>query len=314
MKKMLVGFALADAMGVPVEFKSRLSLKSNPVVGMRGYGTWNQPAGTWSDDTTMTLATMQSITHLKTIDVNDMMCNFAKWYKHGEFTVSGRFDIGHTTRDGIKRFFEGMSPILCGSTDINSNGNGSLMRMTPIAMYFYAKYRNNFPADAMKTIHKVSALTHAHPISKIGCGLYCLIMAELLSSVPVQEAINTGLRKGLDYYKDIPEYAQHLRVYSRLFDNNFSALPEKAINSSAYIVDTLESAIWCLLNTSDYKSLILTAVNLGLDTDTVAAVTAGLGGVIYDYNDLPSTWLKTLRKKDYLERMEQAFFKTLESL
>lgn len=316
MKRMLVGFALADAMGVPVEFKSRLELKSNPVVDMRGYGTYQVPPGTWSDDTTMTVATMESIARLGTIDYDDLMKNFAAWYTDGDFTVNGRFDIGHTTRAGVKRYLKGTNPLECGETDSHSNGNGSLMRMVPIGMYLYALYGYDFPDEAMDVIHNVSALTHAHPISQMGCGFYCLILSGLLNGLPPMIAFVRGLYKGIEYYRYRPNFSKRLEAYARLFDKGFSRLPERDIQSSGYVVHTLEAAMWCLLNTRDYKSLILKAINLGEDTDTVAAVASGLGGVVYDYDyhDLPKGWLDKLRKKKYLEDIEEAFINRLEAM
>jgi len=136
-KSMLLGFAVADALGVPVEFKSRESLKKNPVVDMQGFGTYNQPAGTWSDDTSMTLATMESISRLKKIDYADIMQNFSMWLESGKFTPFGKvFDCGMTCRRAIfnfstKIFGKNKPPLECGLADENSNGNGLLMRILP---------------------------------------------------------------------------------------------------------------------------------------------------------------------------------------
>ena len=139
-KSALLGLAIADALGVPVEFKSRNYLKKMPVQTMQGYGTYHQPAGTWSDDTTMTIATMESIARKKVVDYTDIMTNFAKWYKDDEFTVDGLFDIGNTTGSAIKNFFRGNAPLSCGLKSEYSIGNGSLMRILPIAFYLYNKF------------------------------------------------------------------------------------------------------------------------------------------------------------------------------
>ena len=311
-KKLLVGFATADAMGVPVEGFPREKLRNDPVTNMREFGSWNQPAGTWSDDTTMTIATMESITRLKKINYDDIMRNFVKWYKNGEFTVSGLFDIGITTSQAVSNFIHGTPAVECGGKDIHSNGNGSLMRMVPIALYLHRHYSNNFDTEAMKVIHKMSALTHGHPISQMCCGFYCLIAAELLENKPITTAVTDGLSKGANFYKKIPKVAVAVdKYFGRLLDEKFINLPEIAIESSGYVLHSLEAAIWCLLNTNDYRSLILKAVNLGRDTDTIGAIASGLGGLVYSFEDLPMEWISKLRKKEYLEKIENAFLNSL---
>lgn len=310
-RKVILGFAIADAIGVPVEFSWREDLKKNPVISMRGHGTYDQPVGTWSDDTTMTIATMESIARLKTIDYNDIMTNFAKWYNDDAFTIDGLFDIGRTTNHAINRFLKGTPALDCGDKDIESNGNGSLMRIMPIALYLYSKHGNNLSNDDMEIIHNVSALTHGHEISKMCCGFYCLIAAELLEGKSPKEAVAIGFSKGVKFYKEVPVFAPMLKYFDRLLDSGFVNLPEDMIESSGYVLHTLEAAIWCLLNTTDYKSLILKAVNLGRDTDTVGAVASGLGALAYNVDDLPAEWIAKLRKREYLENIEEAFFKSL---
>jgi len=308
-KSMLLGFAVADALGVPVEFKSRESLKKNPVVDMQGFGTYNQPAGTWSDDTSMTLATMESISRLKKIDYADIMQNFSLWLERGKFTPFGKvFDCGMTCRRAIfnfstKIFGKTKSPLECGIADENSNGNGSLMRILPVIFYLYKIYGENFSVEAMKIIHEISSLTHAHKRSQIGCGIYSLIAVEVLSGKNLQESIAIGLEKSKNFYADEPE----IKNYSRLFQKNFKNLPEDEIKSSGYVVDTLEAALWCLLNTDSYKNLVLKAVNLGGDTDTIAAVAGGLAGIFYGVENIPQEWLETLQNKNYLENIAEKF-------
>lgn len=313
-KNAILGFAIADATGVPVEFSSSEELKRFPVISMRGYGTYNKPAGTWSDDTTMTIATMESIARMGKIDYTDIMNNFVKWYDKGEFTVDGLFDIGITTRKGIYNFKDGAPATESGLDGERSNGNGSLMRIMPVAVYLHTLYGSNFNSEAMDIIHNVSSLTHAHEISQIACGLYCLIAAELLEGKPIKEAIINGLSKGLAYYESDPDFAIHLKHFARIYDENFAQLPEDEIKSGGYVIESIEAALWCLQNTSDFKSLILKAVNRGHDTDTTAAISAGLGCLIYDTNTLPNEWIKTLRSKEQLKNIEDAFINTLEKL
>lgn len=308
LKSMLLGFAVADALGVPVEFKSRERLKNNPVVDMRGYGTYNQPAGTWSDDTSMTLATMESISRLKKIDYADIMQNFSLWLESGKFTPFGKvFDCGITTRRAIFNFSTKISPLECGLSDENSNGNGSLMRILPVACYLYSVGGKNFDDKAMETIHNASRLTHAHKRSQIACGIYSLIAAELLEGNALEKSVAEGLSRAKNFYAAEPE----LQNYSRLFEDDFKNLPETEIQSSGYVVHTLEAVIWCLLNTDNYKSLALKAVNLGEDTDTVAAIAGGLAGIVYGVENIPAEWLAELQNKNYLEELAEKFFESL---
>ena len=304
-RSMVYGLATADALGVPVEFMSRERLKKNPVEGMTDGGVWSQPAGTWSDDTSMALATMESIGRFKKIDLEDIMNNFVEWFDHDEFTAGNyTFDIGNTTATAIENYLDGAPIGDCGLTSPNSNGNGSLMRIVPMAMWLH-------PIDDSKMgfIHDVSALTHAHPISLIACGTYCLIADQLLDGKSIDRAVADGLSRAEKYYSQ--KFPDKMKTYARLFDPQFGALDEDAIKSSGYVVDSLEAAIWCLLNTTDYRELALKAVNLGGDTDTVGAIAGGLGGIVYGIDDIPSEWIDVLKNKVLLDEIAATFFNAI---
>lgn len=306
---MLLGHAVGDAVGVPVEFSSRLKLKNNPVTNMRAFGTYNQPAGTWSDDTSLTVAAMESIARLKKIDYGDIMQNFADWHGNNKFTANDEtFDCGNTTGAAIRNFLEGNAPLSCGISDEYSNGNGSLMRIFPAAVYIYMTRGNNFDEDAIDTIHKFSALTHAHKRSFVACVIYCRIAAEIFDGQNLSSAIHAGFEKSMDYYSGRSDFSDEVNHYRFFFPENFGALPEEKINSRGYVVDALKAALWCLLNTEDYKSLVLRAVNLGGDTDTIAAIAGGLAGAFYGVENIPADWLTTLKKKSYLEKIAADFY------
>lgn len=304
LKGMLLGLATGDALGVPVEFESRRRLKENPVTGMRDYGSWSQPAGTWSDDTSLTIAAMESITRRGKIDYQDIMENFLRWYERDEFTANGvRFDVGNTTRSAIVRFSRRiLPPSKCGSTDANANGNGSLMRILPATLYLYGT-RGKIGGDELKIIHDFSAMTHGHIISKISCGIYSLIAAQILNGKNISDAFALGISDAKNFYGEDVAF----KNFSRLCDENFAALSEDEISASGFVVDTLEAALWCLLNTNDYKTLALKAVNLGEDTDTVGAVAGGLAGIIYGVESIPEEWLNILKRRDYLEKICEDF-------
>lgn len=303
---MLLGHAVGDAMGVPVEMSLRSRLADNPVTEMRGYGANNQPPGTWSADTALTVATMESMTRRGKIDYEDILRNFVDWYSGGLFTVDGEnFDCDPVTAKAIENFLKGARPLENGIADEYSNEGGSLMRMIPAAAYVYARPKN--PDTDMRTVHNLSALTHAHPRTWIACGIYANIAWEIFDGKNLHDAITDGLSRAREFYKTITKFSVELPKYEGLFDKDFAALPESKIVSRVYIVDNLKAALWCLLNTDNYRDSVLKAVNLGGDADTVGAVAGGLAGAAYGIEQIPAEWLDVLRKKDYLSKIAADF-------
>lgn len=297
----ILGHAVADALGVPVEFVDRKKIDKNPVNEMRGFGVYPYPAGTWSDDTSMTLAALDSLSN-GVVNWNDIMTKFGDWLQDGAYTPMGEtFDAGRTCIKSIIDYFaHNCKPLECGQTNENSNGNGSLMRILPFVLYcMYNKQADN----DIELIHKASCLTHAHRRSQIACGIYAEIIWQIIDN-PVKESVYTGLSKAYEIYSKEDEF----KHYSRIFDKNFSNTDRALIKSSGYVVDTLEAAIWCLLTTDSYSECVLKAVNLGGDTDTVAAVSGGLSGALYGYDSIPKEWLDTLARYDYIEELcEKAY-------
>jgi len=300
----IMGSCVADALGVPVEFESRENLKENHVIDMRSYCTHNQKAGTWSDDTIMTLCLVDSLAY--GLNYTDIMTNFMKWINTGDYTAYGDvFDIGNATRKALIRFGDGIAPLECGGLSDNDNGNGSLMRILPILFYLQAIYGNEFTKinEAMNIIHDVSALTHAHKRSLIACGIYISVASMLTEDMNLSTAVEIGIYNAVEYYKERGEFTEELLYYKRLCNKNFSRISRKNIKSSGYVVDTLEASIWCLLNTKTYKDCVLMAVNLGEDTDTVASVAGGLAGLHYGYDSIPKEWVSVIAKHDYIKNL-----------
>jgi ADP-ribosylglycohydrolase len=294
-KAVMLGHAIGDALGVPVEFNSRERLEKSPVVDMRGFGTYNVPAGTWSDDTSMSLCALASMSK-GNIDYDDIMRNFGKWCYDGEFTTDGVvFDIGNTCSCAIDNYFYGNKPVSrCGMANINSNGNGSLMRIHPFVLYAY--YNNMNENEFVEMIDTASSLTHAHVCSVDGCVIYAYILRELLN-VPIKSSVY----KGIDYARSKVRSAD--RYYNRVFSGELETLDREDIKSTGYVVSSLEAAIWCLLTTDSYAECVLKAVNLGGDTDTIAAIAGSLAGALYGLDAIPANWVDKLRKKEYIEEM-----------
>lgn len=307
LKALMVGHAVGDALGVPVEFCSREELEELPVIDMMGWGSYPVPEGCWSDDTSMSLATLDSLKQDK-IDYDDIMKKFVAWVSRDEYTPTGEvFDMGRTCLTAIRNYLkaDGKPALECGLDEDFSNGNGSLMRIHPVAFYLYHKgYEIN---DALEIIHKVSSITHAHERSKVACGIYTIVLWELLEN-PNKLSVYEGIRKANEIYASSSEYEIYKktlidRIGSLEIMSSDKAVARNEIRSTGYVVDTLEAAIWCVLTTKDYKECILKAVNLGEDTDTVAAVAGGLAGVLYGYDTIPQEWLKQIKKLDYIGTM-----------
>lgn len=288
----ICGFVVGDALGVPVEFYSRKELEENPVVDMEGYGTYNQPKGTWSDDSSMTIATMYSIVNKKCIDYADIMDEFCKWAFEGKHTPHGeRFDIGNTTSRGLDRYRKGEEPLKSGGTSTHDNGNGSLMRILPLAY---------IPNIDYETIENISALTHGHDRSKIACVLYVEIAKSMLKNdLTIDEHINNACEKIKNYYEDNEE----LEEFNRIFNNDFS----EGIRSGGYVIDTIETVVYCLKNTDNYKDAVLMAVNFGIDTDTNAAICGGLAGIYYGFDEIPVDWIESIYKLDEILSLCEKF-------
>ena len=296
-KAVMLGHAVGDALGVPVEFCGRDELVKKPVTDMVGYGTYPYPEGCWSDDTSMSLSALDSLAGGK-LDFDDIMVKFGEWYYDDEYTPTGEmFDVGNTCSYAIDNYFAYHKPVEeCGLTGEHSNGNGSLMRIHPFVLYAYA---NQMSVDEwLGVIVKASALTHSHDRSKIGCLIYTFVLMSLLKDKG-KDGIKDALKKSEHYLSACAEFAP----YERIFKSDFAELPRDEIKSSGYVVDTLEAALWCLLKTDNYRDCVLKAVNLGDDTDTVAAVAGGLAGALYGYDAIPKEWLDTLKRRDYIEEM-----------
>lgn len=297
----IIGHAIGDAMGVATEFNPREKLMANPVVDMVKSVVHNQPEGTWSDDTSMEIATIDSFIEKKCFDYDDIMKRWVGWINNAEYTCNGvTFDVGRTCLNAINKYYSGSSPLECGLNDISSNGNGSLMRILPVALYCYSKNSND--SEIISLVNDISSLTHAHDISKLGCFIYVKFVIYLLSGLSKEEAYSNI--KSLDYSVYSVEA---INVYDRILKNNIYDYPLDEIKSSGYVVDTLECVLWILFNKNSYRNCIITSTNIGEDTDTIGAILGSMAGIIYGYDNIPVEWLEKLRRKDYLIDLANKF-------
>ncbi len=297
----ILGVAVGDALGLPVEGVPRACLKASPVTGMQGYGSHNKPPGFWSDDTSLTACTAESL--LSGFDPEDLGRRFWQWLRCGYWTPSGRaFGIGGTTWRALQRLGRGESALSSGEKGEESNGNGSLMRILPVALYFSAAPEQ----DLLEAIHTASAITHAHPRSLVACGLYGLWVRGLVAGSGPREAYQAVVSRAPEVYSE-PPYAGELSHFRLFLSGRLADLPEEEIPSSGYVVDTLLAAGWAFLTSSGFAETVLRAVNLGGDTDTVAAVAGGLAGVCYGVRDIPRAWREALARSGDLAALAARF-------
>lgn len=289
----LLGVAIGDALGVPVEFKSRTYLKKNPVTDMIGFGTHKQPAGTWSDDSALTFCLAEALIDGYTIEKS---ANYLlKWYSENYWTANGDvFDIGNTTLRVIVKLKSGVGAHESGLKSEQSNGNGSLMRMSSLIVFLSERTID----ERFEFIKEESSITHAHNISIIACFYFVEFGIKLLK----------GQDKN-DVYKELqfemPEFLSkqsiqksELSVFERLLDEDISLKQEKDIKSTGFVLHTLEASVWCLLNSSSFEEAVLKAVNLGDDTDTTASVVGALAAIIYGKQAMPEKWIEKIPRKD----------------
>lgn len=308
----MMGVVAGDALGCPVQFMSREEIANRPqgpVVEMEGHGTYNMPVGTWTDDSSMALAALDSIRELGEVDLEDIMTRFVDWYEDGEYTPFGQsFDMGNTCSLAIEKFEREHDPLTCGGMSERSNGNGSLMRIMPACLYAYD--RDLSDVDAVKAVNGIGGLTHNHLRAKIACGLYYFcVKAVLNGDGSLMERLQNGLNEGFSFYeRDIVNRVE-LSYYGRLRDlKEFADVSADGIRSTGYVVDSIEAATWCLITTNTYRDCLLKAVNLGDDTDTIGAIAGGLAALYYGYDGIPADWLAIIQRKEWIEeicRMEK---------
>ncbi|MBM4176754.1 MAG: ADP-ribosylglycohydrolase family protein [Ignavibacteria bacterium] len=303
-KSALFGVAVGDALGVPVEFKSRDTIRKNPVTDMIGYGTYNLPAGTWSDDSSLTFCLAEALT--QDFNLNVIGQNFVKWYHENYWTPHGNvFDIGIATRQAILRLARGEKPELAGGFDESDNGNGALMRILPLLFYILDKQIN----ERYDITKKVSSITHGHIRSVIACFYYLEFAKQIFDGKDKFKIYGNLQTEISNHLKRLSINPKEIALFDRLLKSEIYKLDEEEIQSSGYVLHTLEASIWCLLTTDNYKEAVLKAVNLGSDTDTTGAVTGGLAGLLYGFDNIPKNWIDQIARKKDLENLTERLLK-----
>jgi len=296
----LLGLALGDALGVPVEFSSRADRAADPVRGMRSGGPWKQRAGTYSDDASLALCLAESIV-LRAFDPEDFGRRALAWRDTGLWTARGEvFDCGGATNSALARIRAGTRPVLAGGRGEADNGNGSLMRILPASIWLAS-----LPEPArFNCLAAYTAVTHGHPRCMLASWLHCLVAAELLRGQAPAEAYRSAMAAARTLLPSLPAKARdEAGAYARVLDGKLGELDSGAIRGSGYVVHCLEAALWCLLATGGFEECVLAAVNLGEDTDTTAAVAGGVAGLAYGRSALPAEWISVLARSDEIEAL-----------
>ena len=278
----LLGLAVGDAVGTTVEFKKRGDFA--PVTDMTGGGPFGLEAGQWTDDTSMALCLAESLTEQGGFDPHDQMTRYVRWLREGHMSSTGTcFDIGYATETALHRFEEDGEPF-AGSTDPHSAGNGSIMRLAPIPLFYYPD-----TDAAVRYAGESSRTTHAARECIEACQLFaCLLVAAL-----------DGRKK--DEFLFDPANAQRMERSEKLRKiarGEYAVKSEDEIRGSGYVVESLEAALWSFLHTDSYEDAILKAVNLGDDADTTAAVCGQIAGAFYGASGIPARWLDKLYMRE----------------
>lgn len=293
----IMGAIVGDAIGLPFEFKDRNEIKKKDIKKLNTKGYHNLPIGTWSDDSSMILCTTESM--LSGYNYKNIGDKFCEWKYDGHWTPYGvLFDIGGTTSKAItnirsKKDYSGVN-------DINSCGNGSLMRIIPLLFYIKDNRKERF--DIVK---EVSSLTHSNIKCIIACSIYievCLNILDRCDKVTAYEKMKPAI---INYYK---EYNKELNAFHNILYQNILNIDKNELSGSGYVIHTLESTLYSFLSTKNFKRAIYTAILLGDDTDTVASITGGLAGLYYGYTKIPQKWNKLIVKKEEILDLLEDFY------
>jgi ADP-ribosyl-[dinitrogen reductase] hydrolase len=282
----LLGLACGDALGSSVEFEPRGNFP--PVTDMIGGGAFSLRPGEWTDDSAMALCLAESLIECKGIDPKDQMKRYCDWMNNGHMSSNGScFDIGGTTEDALLRFQKTSEPF-SGSSDPQNSGNGSIMRLAPVPIYYFPDLEKvvRYSAESSRTTHGAEECVDA-------CKLLGFIIAKALAEYSKNDILFAN-----DYLK---EHGHVLCEKIRgMADGGYKDKPESEIRSDAYVVHTLEAALWCFYHTDSFEDAVLKAVNLGDDADTTGAVCGQIAGAYYGINNIPIRWFEKLAMKDQI--------------
>ncbi|HEY3440860.1 MAG TPA: ADP-ribosylglycohydrolase family protein [Paludibaculum sp.] len=284
----LLGLAVCDALGAAVEFQPPGSFP--PVTEMTGGGAFHLEPGQWTDDTSMALCLAESLIERRAFDARDQMERYLRWWRHGHWSSTGHcFDIGTTTAAALRRFEETGDPF-SGSTDPRAAGNGSLMRLGPVALWL--------ARDEVQAVHEAarsSRTTHGAPACVDACRYFAALLCGALRGCPKEELL-------------APRFWRHQPLVSRIEEirqGSFLHKEPPVIRGAGYVVESLEAVLWAFAKSTDFEHGALLAVNLGDDADTTGAIYGQIAGAFYGEDSIPERWRELLHRGDEIGRMAE---------
>ena len=285
----LLGLAVGDAIGMPVEARRRGSFE--PITSMVGGGAFNRPAGHWTDDTAMAICLAESLLDCEGFDARDQMDRYCRWARRDDLGDTGtNFDIGMTIASALARYMETAEPF-AGSKEPDTAGNGCIMRLAPVPMYFRqdVEAAGHWSGESSRTTHGTAECVDASR-------LFGRILSRALQGASKPDAL----------FADADDFsgAPSIEAIAR---GGYVEKSEDEIKGTGYVVESLEAALWCFHHAADYRSAVLMAANLGEDADTTAAVCGQVAGAHYGSSAIPSEWLEPLLMRDNLEQLAARF-------
>jgi ADP-ribosylglycohydrolase len=288
----LLGLAIGDAVGTTVEFSAPGTFK--PVTEMVGGGPFGLKAGEWTDDTSMALCLAESLVERGEFDPVDQLERYIRWWKEGYWSSNGRcFDIGNATRYALAEFLKSHAPY-CGQTSANSAGNGSLMRLAPVPMFF----ASDMPL-AIETSGESSRTTHGAKTCIDGCRYYASLLVGALSGASKEELLRPFFAPSPNYWQEHPLCQEIADVAN----GSFRTKSPPEIQGSGYVVRSLEAALWAFAKSDSFRDGCLLAVNLGDDADTTAAVYGQIAGAYYQASGIPEDWRQRVARGDEIRQL-----------
>lgn len=290
----LLGLACGDAVGTTVEFRPRGTFP--PVTDMTGGGPFDLQPGQWTDDTSMALCLARSLVDHKGFNPVDQMNRYCNWINDGYMSSTGEcFDIGGTVLQAVRTYQRTGDPF-SGSTDPQSAGNGSIMRLAPVPMFYAPSLEKTirYSGESSRTTHAASEAIECAQLfgAQLRAALLGTSKQEILSS--------SGFKPAMP------------KVVA-LADVSYADKNEQHIRGSGYVVESLEAALWCFLITNSYRDAVLLATNLGDDADTTAAIVGQIAGAFYGVSGIPEHWLSSLAMKQEIEELALQLLENRES-
>lgn len=313
---MLMGIAVGDAMGVPYEFMTEEELKDESLDEMKGYGTYDQPPGSFSDDSSMTFCLVESL--IKKESVKETAQQFIKWKNEAYWTANDEtFDIGITTDIALSKIENGIAIDKAAPNDERSNGNGALMRVMPLAFYVEGLTMD----EKFALVEKYAGITHGHLRSHMACLILVEYAALLIKWVKENGWGMKDKRRKMEFHaRATTQAANYFHSNERFKDEIHHFLPFiearpgtiNAIKNSGYVVHSLELALYSFLKYNRYEMTIKRAIWFGGDTDTNASIAGGLSALYYGMNNIPERWRNNLLKKDEILDLADRWAESIE--